>query len=130
MYDYSLGNSTNGKLNQLHYGQPTPPFYNVSNLNVPTIVFHSDADQLADPTDVAWLISQINDTIVENYHYTDYTHGDFIIAMNASTDIYSHIVDYIKQHEDTGKGSATKIGCCAINNFFLMSVILILVRLF
>jgi len=111
MYDYSLGNSTNGKLNTLHYGQITPPFYNVSNLNVPTILFHSAADKLADPTDVAWLISQINDTVVEDYHYQDYQHGDFIYAMTAADDIYNHIVDYIEQHEPQ-QGGVAKMSIC------------------
>lgn len=38
--------------NQEHYGQPSPPLYNVSRLAVPTYVFYSPADWLADPLDV------------------------------------------------------------------------------
>lgn len=101
-FDYTLYSNGTDR-NEDHYGQATPPIYPVNQLNVPTIVFHSDADAEADPTDVAWLLTQIGDTVVEDYHYTDYAHTDFIWALQAAEDVYPHIISYIKQKEASEK---------------------------
>lgn len=75
----------------------------MSKLNVPTIIFHSDADTEADPTDVDWLLGQIIHTVVEVYRFSDYGHTDFIWALSAADDIYRPIINYIKRHESTEK---------------------------
>jgi len=103
-FDYSIYDNGTDR-NEDHYGQDTPPIYPVNQLNIPTILFHSDADQEADPIDVAWLQTQISDTVVEDYHYTDYAHTDFIWALRAAEDVYPHILDYIKQKEFAEKSS-------------------------
>jgi lysosomal acid lipase/cholesteryl ester hydrolase len=97
-FDYSLFSNGTDR-NEDHYGQPTPPIYDVSKLQVPTLAFHSDMDGEADPTDVAWLLGQIGGTVVGDYHYTDYQHTDFIWALQAANDVYPHIISYIKQQE-------------------------------
>jgi len=43
------------ELNQQHYGQPTPPPYNLSNIQTPIYMFSGDEDALADPEDVQFL---------------------------------------------------------------------------
>lgn len=65
------------------------------------MLFHSDADQSADPTDVAWLLTQISDTVIEDFHYADYTHMDFIWALRPAVDVYPHILSYIKKQESS-----------------------------
>jgi len=101
-FDYSLvENDTTRNMDK--YGQDTPPIYDVSKLQVPTIMFHSAADQEADPTDVAWLITQISDVIVEDHYYTDYQHTDFIWALQAAEDVYPYIIAYIQKEEAKAK---------------------------
>ena len=39
------------------YGQYYPPEYDLRNFSVPTAIFKGDIDELADPADVAWLLS-------------------------------------------------------------------------
>jgi lysosomal acid lipase/cholesteryl ester hydrolase len=103
-FDYTLA-SNGTERNEDHYGQATPPIYPVNKLQVPTIVFHSDSDSEADPTDVAWLLTQISGTVVEDYHYTDYVHTDFIWALRAAEDVYPHIISYIRQQESAENNS-------------------------
>lgn len=38
--------------NMRHYGQTTPPLYNLSRVNVPTYLYYSESDWLADAEDV------------------------------------------------------------------------------
>ncbi|KAH7730308.1 CBN-LIPL-6 protein [Aphelenchoides avenae] len=38
--------------NRQHYGQDTPPVYNLSNVNAPVYLYYSDADWLADVADI------------------------------------------------------------------------------
>ncbi len=40
------------KLNELHYGQPYPPVFDLSKIRVPVRLFAGTSDLLADPTDV------------------------------------------------------------------------------
>ncbi|KAE9551238.1 hypothetical protein FO519_005549 [Halicephalobus sp. NKZ332] len=44
-YDY-------GSQNEEYYGQSSPPEYNISNIKIPTSIFYSKNDWLADPEDV------------------------------------------------------------------------------
>lgn len=52
---------TNGNLQ--HYGQSTPPVYNLSNVNVPHAMFLGADDKLADAVDGAWLLSQLRSVV-------------------------------------------------------------------
>lgn len=48
------------KENQKVYGQATPPLYDLTKMSkVPIGMFTGTQDELADPTDVAWLKTQI-----------------------------------------------------------------------
>eukprot|EP01123_Difflugia_compressa_P002764 TRINITY_DN13567_c0_g1_i1.p1 TRINITY_DN13567_c0_g1~~TRINITY_DN13567_c0_g1_i1.p1 ORF type:complete len:435 (-),score=77.58 TRINITY_DN13567_c0_g1_i1:3-1199(-) len=75
-YDY--GSAT---LNILHYGQPTPPAYNLSNYDVPSALYYGGNDILADPTDVAALLGDLPDNVViqslfqPGFAHLDYTWG-------------------------------------------------------
>jgi len=39
-------------------GQPTPPAYDLSKINIKMALCHGDVDALADPTDVKWLMDK------------------------------------------------------------------------
>ena len=49
MQKFNFGSSS---ANEAHYGQPTPPLYDLRRVNAPTYLFYSDSDWLADPVDV------------------------------------------------------------------------------
>ena len=55
MYDWGYAG------NMRHYNQPTAPLYNFTNypISVPLAMFTGDMDELADPTDVAFLLESL-----------------------------------------------------------------------
>uniref|UniRef100_A0AC34R737 Lipase n=1 Tax=Panagrolaimus sp. JU765 TaxID=591449 RepID=A0AC34R737_9BILA len=68
-YDY-------GTKNQEFYGQPTAPEYNISKLRIPTYLYYSADDWLADPLDVEGnIIPKLNKTVLkESNHLGVYNH--------------------------------------------------------
>ncbi|KAM5235950.1 gastric triacylglycerol lipase [Ctenodactylus gundi] len=82
--------------NTLHYNQPTPPYYDVTAMNVPIAVWNGGHDPLADPHDVDNLLPKLSNLI---YHkeIPPYNHLDFIWAMNAPQKIYNEIVSMMAE---------------------------------
>nr|XP_010587429.1 gastric triacylglycerol lipase isoform X2 [Loxodonta africana] len=83
--------------NIIHYNQPTPPYYEVSDMHVPIAVWNGGNDWLADPRDVGMLLPQLPNLI---YHkeIPPYNHLDFIWAMNAPQEVYNEIVSMIAEN--------------------------------
>lgn len=76
----------------------TPPAYSVEKMTVPTVLFTGKLDALSDPTDVTILRSLLNkDIILGDYVYDTYTHCDFIWGANANKDVYSKILQHMKE---------------------------------
>eukprot|EP00794_Sanderia_malayensis_P012754 gene12754-14061_t len=82
--------------NKKHYNQATAPLYSVSASNVPTAIFTSENDWLADPTDVATLKPQIRNLIFSK-HLEKWNHLDFIWGDTAYQVIYPEIIKLMKQ---------------------------------
>jgi len=61
------------------------------------VAYWSEADELADPTDVAYLFSQL--PIAESHHIEKYSHLDFIYATNAKTKVYDSIIKIASEQE-------------------------------
>lgn len=91
-YDYGM------MMNLLKYKQTTPPEYHPERMEVPTVIFHGSVDNLADPTDVAWLLPLIKNKVAD-YNLPNYGHMDFIWALTAPTDIYEPIIQLINKNE-------------------------------
>ena len=109
MYDFGSSES-----NQQHYGQvcdiviivtssstcmyqqDTPPLYDLSKFSVPTYLFTGGQDWLADPTDVAKLIPQIQHVLRNHTAIPSYDHFDFIWGIDANKRIYNVIINNIK----------------------------------
>ena len=93
-FDY--GSAT---LNIQHYGQPTPPSYNLSLVDIPVALFSGSHDYLADPIDVDTLVQQLPpETIVFQDIQDDFAHLDFTWAPSCKDRIYNKIVDLLSQY--------------------------------
>ena len=70
-------------------------------MTVKTATFSGGLDWVANPTDVAWLLSQIQQH-VHVFHKTinDYDHGDFIWATNAANVLYPDVINLINNHSE------------------------------
>lgn len=67
-------------------------------MKVKTALFSGGEDILADPTDVEWIRKTIKSNIIGDFYFDDYTHVDFIWALNAPTRAYNFILDLMKQY--------------------------------
>ena len=95
-YDYG-----SPQKNELHYNQTTPPEYDIQAMKVPTAIFWSGEDWLADPTDVSYIFDNIHSLVYEKY-IPDYNHLDFIWALSANKVIYTDLLNVmVKYHPAT-----------------------------
>ncbi|VDL77372.1 unnamed protein product [Nippostrongylus brasiliensis] len=86
------------KGNVLEYGQITPPTYDLSKIRVPTYLFWSKDDILADTQDIRYtILASMNATVQGNFQLPHYSHIDFIFAANATDDIYRPIIAEIRK---------------------------------
>lgn len=90
-YDYG-----SPEANLAHYGQPTPPVYDVSPATYqrpPFVAFTGGADWLADPRDVLGLLGkQFHGSLVDLVHVPEFNHLDFGWGIQANRKIYDYIV--------------------------------------
>jgi len=93
-YFFSAMTWGSAQANQQHYGQSTPPSYNLQNLHFPMALFSGGNDLLADPMDVQnYLIPNIpKSSILLWYYEPQYEHMDFVWGESAATNIYAKIL--------------------------------------
>ncbi|CAL8284138.1 unnamed protein product [Merluccius merluccius] len=91
-YDYGH------KGNMAHYNQSTPPLYNVKDMKVPTAVFSGGHDTLADPKDIAMLLTQIPN-LVFHKHIEPWEHLDFIWGLDAPEQMFKDILNLLQLHQ-------------------------------
>ena len=91
MYDYGYFG------NKQHYGSHHAPEYDLSQMpqNLPMAMYSGTNDILADPTDVAQLLSQLPVQTTYARPITDYAHLDFCWALDAVTQIYGQMMDFL-----------------------------------
>lgn len=75
-----------------------PPEYPLENLKVKTALFWGAKDELADPKDVEFIRKKIQNNLIGDFEYEDYTHVDFIWGMSAPNRVYNLIMDLMKQY--------------------------------
>ncbi|KAG4964625.1 hypothetical protein JHK85_039600 [Glycine max] len=86
MFDYE-----NRDENMKHYGQPTPPAYDMKRLpnDLPLFLSYGGADALSDVKDVQRLLEILKDhdadKLVVQYR-NDYAHADYVMGENAHRD--------------------------------------------
>jgi pimeloyl-ACP methyl ester carboxylesterase len=79
MYDYG-----SAAANIAQYGQPTPPQYDLSKVNVSCALYHGSNDILADPTDVSELVQKLP-KIVKNSLQPQFAHLDYSWGYDSAT---------------------------------------------
>ncbi|KAI8552043.1 hypothetical protein RHMOL_Rhmol06G0233700 [Rhododendron molle] len=94
MYDYGSEDDNNE-----HYGQPTPPVYNMSSIlnDLPLFLAHGGQDYLSDPADVQTLMGALSDHDADKLlvlYPEEYAHLDFTLAGNANQVVYDPIMGF------------------------------------
>ncbi|KAG0470313.1 hypothetical protein HPP92_016477 [Vanilla planifolia] len=86
-----------------HYGQPTPPTYDMSAIPVdfPLFLSHGKADVLSDVDDVRHFLGVVDGHDGVNLavqYLEDYAHADFIMAVNAKQIVYEPLMAFFNLH--------------------------------
>ena len=90
-YDYGVIN------NMRVYGQTTPPHIDVGKIKAKMAIFHGTADRLADPQDVAYLLTQLpEENLVHVQNLTNFGHGTFIWGKDMS--YFQTAIDLAKEY--------------------------------
>ncbi|KAF8043143.1 hypothetical protein BT93_A1479 [Corymbia citriodora subsp. variegata] len=96
MYDYG-----DEAQNMEHYGQATPPLYNMSSIpnDLPLFLSYGGADALSDVRDVKLLLESLKDhdgdKLVTQYR-EDYAHMDFVMGENAREVVYDALMVFLR----------------------------------
>ncbi|AWP18228.1 Lipase isoform 3 [Scophthalmus maximus] len=83
--------------NMRHYNQSTAPEYQVQNMKVPTALFSGGQDTLADPKDVAVLLTQVSN-LVFHQHIDHWEHLDFIWGLDAPEQMFPSILKLLHEN--------------------------------
>ncbi|KAK1359387.1 Lipase [Heracleum sosnowskyi] len=92
------------KSNMEHYGQPTPPIYNMSNIptNLPLFLSYGGKDKLSDVEDVQILLDCLKSHDVDKLEIQfvkEFAHIDFVMGVNANNIVYNRIMTFFKKHQ-------------------------------
>jgi pimeloyl-ACP methyl ester carboxylesterase len=79
-----------------HYGQPTPPNYNLADVVAPVSLFSGGKDPLATPSNIRSIIAQLR---TPPFHHAEpeYEHMDFTWGINAKDRIYPLIIQQLRK---------------------------------
>jgi len=78
-YDYGSASSNNA-----HYGQSTPPVWDLKRVRVPIRLFAGASDELGDPTDVSWLWNSLPASAQAFYKTYNSGHATFLWGRDVS----------------------------------------------
>ncbi|KIY93101.1 triacylglycerol lipase [Monoraphidium neglectum] len=104
--------------NQKRYGRLTAPRYDLSRIDTPLALFTGGEDRLADPADVALLLSRLpRGRIVKWHNDADYEHLDYIWGENAHKRVYAQVLELLEAHngddgDDATRAAAAASVCC------------------
>lgn len=80
------------------YQQPTPPNYDLNNIQAPVALYCAPADSISVPSDIEKLRKQLPN-VIKHYlvPYELFNHADFVLGKDASHLVYNEIVKTIKR---------------------------------
>ena len=82
-----------------HYGQSTPPMYDLSKLSVPTAMFSGGHDYLADPKDVQRILDEAPPDKIILFDETDtFAHLDFTWGYDANIHVYGKVLKVLSEN--------------------------------
>lgn len=111
MYDYK-----DDKRNMEEYGQVVPPYYNVSRINLKTIVlFRGTNDYLSNPQDQMILISRLRVPLYEDHIMEDYSHIDFLTSPTIVKDVNEPVLKILDRVTGKQRRDVHTIGMSAGN---------------
>ncbi|GLC46564.1 hypothetical protein PLESTM_001890400 [Pleodorina starrii] len=109
--------------NQAAYnGSRVPPAYPLSSITTPLALFTGGRDSLADPVDVALLLSALQrgpgaegggPVVLLHHDEPDYGHLDFGVGYDAADRIYPLVLAFMRQFAAPGAGAATAAAAAA-----------------
>jgi lysosomal acid lipase/cholesteryl ester hydrolase len=90
--------------NLMHYGETSPPIYNLSNIpkNLPLFISYGGRDALSDVRDVGMLLDSLKYHDVDKISVQfikDYAHADFIMGVDAKDVVYNSVVSFFKHQQ-------------------------------
>lgn len=92
------------KDNFARYNQSEPPVFNVSNVNVPTVLYYGSNDWLADPKDVHLLMERLpKTTLIASFEIPKWEHLDFLWGLDAARLVYKPAISYLRKYASTKK---------------------------
>ncbi|KAH7533132.1 hypothetical protein FEM48_Zijuj04G0098000 [Ziziphus jujuba var. spinosa] len=97
---YGYGNEDE---NMKHYGQATPPIYNMTNIpkNFPLFLSYGGKDTLSDVNDNQVLLDNLKvhdrDKMVVQY-LANYAHVDFVLGTNANQNVFEPLIAFLRLH--------------------------------
>ncbi|CAD5232173.1 unnamed protein product [Bursaphelenchus xylophilus] len=86
--------------NEKHYGQPTPPEYDLTRVQTPVYLYYSPSDWIADENDVKTaILDKIHPQYLKRVKpMEDFNHFDFIWGLNARKLVYDEIIKTCMGH--------------------------------
>ncbi|XP_052107259.1 triacylglycerol lipase 2 isoform X2 [Arachis duranensis] len=88
--------------NFMHYGEASPPVYNLSNIphDLPLFLSYGARDALSDVVDVQTLLDSLksHDADKLSVHFIkDYAHLDFVMGVNAKDVVYNAVISFFNR---------------------------------
>lgn len=87
-----------------HYGEATPPIYNMSNIpkDLPLFLSYGGKDKLSDVKDVQILLDSLRFHDVDKLDIQfvkEFAHADFIMGVTANNIVYNQMMAFFRDHQ-------------------------------
>lgn len=93
-YDFGSSNE-----NLAHYGNATPPVYNLSKVTTPVVITYGLNDHVIDPLDINWLKEQLPNVLeVKKVDDPNWNHVDNVYSTKFTTLVYPTVFKYLSQY--------------------------------
>ncbi|NXA42395.1 LIPM Lipase, partial [Eudromia elegans] len=86
------------KKNQEKYHQPSPPFYRIEDMTVPTALFSGGQDWVTPTKEIQRLLPRIPN-LIHHEHFPDWNHVDHIWGLDASLRMYRKIIGFMENSQ-------------------------------